>query len=205
MPVRVKICGITTVADAVAAASAGADALGLMFYAGSPRALTPAAARQITRELPPFLTLTGVFVNPARDEVLRAIGETGIDTLQFHGDESPQFCASFDLPVIKALRVKDAGSLAALQDFRTRAVLLDAFVPGQLGGTGARFNWDLAIRARESGHRIILAGGLSPENIRDAVSKVAPFGVDVSSGVESAPGKKDHAKVAEFIRKAREA
>lgn len=204
MSLRIKICGITRPQDALAAAEAGADALGFMFFAGSSRAIDLAAAREIIRQLPPFIARVGVFVNPSREEVLRAM-EAGIDTLQFHGEESPEFCASFDRPVIKALRVRDASSLTSLGQYRVAAILLDAFVPGQLGGTGARFDWELAIRARETGARIILAGGLTPENIGEAVRKVRPFGVDVSSGVECSPGQKDSAAIFRFIEKARAA
>ena len=201
--IRIKICGITRVEDALLAAEAGADALGFMFFAGSPRSLSAARAREITGELPPFIARVGVFVNAGREEVLRTVDEAGINVLQFHGDESPEFCASFSLPVMKALRVKDAASLEAIPRFGKRAILLDAFVPGQLGGSGTRFNWDLAVRAKEHGRPIVLAGGLTPENVQDAIGKVTPYGVDVSSGVESAPGVKDAAKVREFIQRAR--
>lgn len=204
MAVRVKICGITRAADGIAAAEAGADALGFMFFEGSPRAVSAARAREIIRELPPFVARVGVFVNAGRDEVLRMAEEAGVNALQFHGDETPEFCASFGLPVVKALRVKDAGSLEAVSIY-AGPLLLDAFVPGQLGGTGARFNWELAVRACEGGRCILLAGGLTPENVGDAVAKVRPYGVDVSSGVEKALGEKDAAKVADFIRAAKAA
>ena len=202
MGVRIKICGITRLEDALLATEAGADALGFMFFSGSKRAVTAPAAREITRQLPPFVTRVGVFVNAARDEVQRIAEEAGINALQFHGDETPEFCASFALPVLKALRVQDANSLNVIPQFATAGILLDAFVPGQLGGTGARFNWDLAIRAREYGRPIVLAGGLTPENVQDAVAKVRPYGIDVSSGVESEPGRKDPRKLREFIQRA---
>ena len=202
MGVRIKICGITNVQDALAAVEAGADALGFMFFAGSPRAMSAAAVREITRKLPPFVTRVGVFVNAPREEVVRVTGEAGVNALQFHGDEGPDFCGSFSLPVMKALRVKDASTVEMIPKFEGCAILLDAFVPGQLGGTGAVFNWELAVRAKEYGKPIILAGGLTPENIRDAVAKVGPAGVDVSSGVEASPGRKDAAKVRAFIERA---
>ncbi len=215
MSVRIKICGITNVSDALAAVDAGANALGFMFYAPSPRAVTVQQAAAIIRELPPFVARVGVFVDPAEGEVRRAMAEAGIDTLQFHGNESPAFCRSFGPPdggiagrrVVKAFRVKDASSLAVLESYDTEAWLLDAFVAGQLGGTGARFNWELArgAIARGGPQRVILAGGLTPENAAQAVQEVAPYGLDVSSGVESAPGRKDAEKMRRFIREARRA
>ncbi len=213
MSVRIKICGITNVSDALAAVDAGADALGFMFYAHSPRAVTVDQAAAIIRELPPFVARVGVFVDPAAGEVRRALVEAGIDTLQFHGSESPAFCRSFDPSdggvtgrrVIKAFRVKDASSLTALVDYNDEAWLLDAFVAGQLGGTGARFNWELARSAIARGgpRRVILAGGLTPENAAQAVQEVQPYGLDVSSGVESAPGRKDAEKLRRFIGEAK--
>lgn len=205
MSTRVKICGITSVADGLAAAEAGADMIGLMFYEQSPRHITLAQAAEIARALPPFVLRVGVFVNPAEDEVTRAIGECGLSLLQFHGDETPEFCTQFGLMSLKALRMRDAESLKTLAQFNTDAYLLDAYSPGARGGTGATFNWDLAVEAQKLGKPIFLAGGLTPENVAEAVRKVRPFAVDVSSGVESAPGKKDHAKVRAFIQSARNA
>lgn len=202
MNAKVKICGITSVADALAAADAGADALGFMFYASSPRFLTSAAAREIIRELPPFIARVGVFVDPTEEQVRQAIVETGVDTLQFHGNETPEFCRRFGLKTIKAFRVRDAESLHAAEPFTSEAWLLDSYVAGQLGGTGARFNWELATDAAQR-HCVILAGGLTPENAVEAVRKVRPYGLDVSSGVESAPGRKDAAKVRAFIAAAK--
>ncbi len=202
MSVKVKICGITSVADALAAAEAGADALGFMFYPPSPRYLSNAAAREIIRELPPFIARVGVFVDPTEEQVRQAIAETGIDTLQFHGNETPEFCRRFGLKTLKAFRVRDAESLRETVPFTTEAWLLDSYVAGQLGGTGARFNWDLATEAALR-HCVILAGGLTPENAAEAVRKVRPYGLDVSSGVESAPGRKDAAKVRAFIAAAK--
>jgi len=201
--VRVKICGITSVGDAAAAVDAGADALGFMFYEQSPRLVSFKQAAEIIRELPPLIAKVGVLVNPSDEAVRRAIAETGIDTLQFHGEEPPDFCRRFGLKVIKAFRVRDAGSLAATDSYATEAWLLDSFVAGQHGGTGAQFNWDLAADAARRHNRVILAGGLSPANAAEAVRKVRPFGLDVSSGVESAPGRKDPAKVRDFIAAAK--
>lgn len=203
MSVRVKICGITNPADALAAVAAGADALGFMLYEASPRCVSLAQAAAIIRELPPFVARVGVFVNPTEAFVRQAVAECGIDTLQFHGDESPEFCALFGLKTIKAFRIQNADSLQALPPYSTGAWLLDSFVPGQLGGTGARFNWDLATAAKQLGRPIILAGGLTPDNIAAAVQTVRPFAVDASSGVESAPGRKEAARVRAFIAAAK--
>ena len=203
MSVRVKICGITNPDDALTAVDAGADALGFMFYEPSPRFVTRAQAGAVLRRLPPFVARVGVFVNPSEEEVRRVMAECGIDTLQFHGEEPPEFCRKFGLRVIKAFRVRDAESLRATHAYPTEAWLLDSFAPGQHGGTGATFNWDLATEATRHSHQVILAGGLTPENAAEAVRKVRPYGLDVSSGVESAPGKKDPAKVRAFIAAAK--
>src|SRR5262245_42848090 len=200
--VRVKICGITRVEDALAAVEAGADALGFMFYHLSPRFVSAAAAATIIRALPPFVAKVGVFVDAPEDVVRRAIEDCGLDTLQFHGQEPPEFCRRFTLKVIKAFRIRDAASLAATRDYGTETWLLDSYVAGQPGGTGETFNWEIAAQAVQSGGRVVLAGGLTPENVAAAVRQVRPFGVDVSSGVESAPGIKDAAKVQAFIRAA---
>ena len=199
METRVKICGITSVADGLAAAEAGADMIGLMFYDKSPRHITLPQAMEIARALPPFLMRVGVFVNPDEALVTRAIAECGLGLLQFHGDETPDFCTQFSLMSMKALRMRDTESLKQLENFRTDAFLLDAFSKNGLGGTGEKFNWDLAVEAQKYGKPIFLAGGLTPENVTAAVRQVNPFAVDVSSGVESAPGKKDPAKIKAFI------
>jgi phosphoribosylanthranilate isomerase len=203
--VKVKICGITSVADALAATEAGADLVGLMFCEKSPRYVTLAAASEIARQLPPFVVKVGVFVNPPADVVVRSIVECGLNLLQFHGEESPEFCAQFGVMSMKAFRIRDAESLQALPRYPTDAWLLDAYVPGQPGGTGERLSWDLAVEAAKLGRVVFLAGGLTPENVADAVRRVRPFGVDVSSGVEAAPGRKDPAKVRAFIRAVRSA
>jgi phosphoribosylanthranilate isomerase len=199
MTTKVKICGLTSVADAVAAAEAGADMIGLMFYEKSPRHISLALAAEIARAVSPFVLKVGVFVNPEEALVSRAIAECGLSVLQFHGDETSEFCTQFGLMSLKAIRVQNAESLNALENFQTNAFLLDAYSKSGLGGTGEKFNWDLAVAAQKFGKPIFLAGGLTPENVADAVKQVRPFAVDVSSGVESAPGKKDAAKVRAFI------
>jgi phosphoribosylanthranilate isomerase len=200
MGTKVKICGITSVADGLTAAEAGADMIGLMFYDRSPRHITVAAAAEIARALPPFVLRVGVFANPEPDAVLRAIGECGLNLLQFHGDETPDFCTQFGVMSLKAFRIRDAESLKPLAGFNTDAFLLDAHSSSGLGGTGETFNWELARAAQEFGKPIFLAGGLTPGNVAEAVRQVRPFAVDVSSGVESAPGKKDAAKIHAFIQ-----
>ncbi|MDW8307788.1 MAG: phosphoribosylanthranilate isomerase [Verrucomicrobiales bacterium] len=205
MSVKVKICGITNLADARAALDAGADMLGFVFYETSPRFVPVEAAAAIIRELPSHAVKVGVFVNPAEALVTRAIIECGLNLLQFHGDEPPEFCTQFGLMSVKAFRLRDARSLESLPRYPTDAWLLDTFVPGQLGGTGRTFNWELAIEAQKLGKPIFLAGGLTPENVAEAVARVRPFAVDVSSGVEVAPGRKDHAKVRAFVAAAKAA
>jgi phosphoribosylanthranilate isomerase len=200
MKTQVKICGITSVADALTAAEAGADMIGLMFYEGSPRHIFLATAAEIDRALPPLVLRVGVFVNPDPAQVMAAISACGLNLLQFHGDEPSDFCTQFGVMSIKALRVQSEESLKELENFNTDAFLLDAYSKSGLGGTGEKFNWDLAIEARKFGKPIFLAGGLTPENVAAAVKQVRPFAVDVSSGVESAPGKKDAAKVRAFIQ-----
>ena len=203
MSVRVKICGITNVTDGLVAAEAGADMIGLMFYDKSPRHISLATAVEISRALPPHVQRVGVFVNPDAAQVMEAIATCGLNLLQFHGDETSDFCTQFGLMSVKALRVQNEESIAVLENYHTDAYLLDAHSKSGLGGTGEKFNWDLAIEAQKFGKPIFLAGGLTPENVADAVRQVRPFAVDVSSGVESAPGKKDAAKVRAFIKSTR--
>jgi phosphoribosylanthranilate isomerase len=205
METKVKICGITNLADAQAAVEAGADALGFNFYEKSPRYVSLKTASAISKQLPPFVMRVGVFVDAEPDFVLRAIGEAGLTMLQFHGDEPPEFSTQFGLMSMKAFRIRDEKTLAELPKFPTDAYLLDAFSPEARGGTGEKFNWELAVDAQKFGKPIFLAGGLIPENVADAVRQVRPFAVDVSSGVESAPGKKDAAKIRAFIQAVRNA
>ena len=203
MNTRIKICGITNLDDAQAVVEAGADALGFIFYEKSPRFVPLKTAAEISKQLPPFVMRVGVFVNATEDFVLRAIAECNLTMLQFHGDEPPEFCSQFGLMSMKAFRIRDAETLKLIPNYQTDAYLLDAFSSTTLGGTGEKFDWDLAVEAQKFGKPIFLAGGLTPENVAEAVKKVQPFGVDVSSGVESAPGKKDHAKVKAFISAAK--
>lgn len=205
MSVKIKICGITSVADGLAAAEAGADMIGLMFYEKSPRHITLQAAAEIAQAVSPFVTKVGVFVNPTEELVLRAIDECGLNMLQFHGDETPEFCLQFGAMCVKAFRIRDAQSLQALPVYQTDAYLLDAYSASGLGGTGEKFNWNLAVEAKKFGKPIFLAGGLTPDNVAAAVRQVQPFAVDVSSGVESSPGKKDYAEVRAFIANVRNA
>jgi phosphoribosylanthranilate isomerase len=202
MAPRVKICGVTRVEDARAAVEAGADAIGFVFYPPSPRAVALERAVEIARELPPFVARVGVFVDPEETAVRNAAELAGLTALQFHGSESPEFCRRFRIPVIKAFRMQTASSLDLLEAYRELPWLLDSFAPGQLGGTGVAFDWALAQAAKQRNPRLILAGGLTATNVAEAVRQVAPYAVDVSSGVEVAPGVKDHAILREFIRAA---
>lgn len=191
--------------DALCAASAGADALGFMFYQPSPRFIPLEAAAAISQKLPSHVVKVGVFVDAPEELVLRAIAGCGLNLLQFHGNESPEYCLQFGLMSMKAFRIKDAASLQALAEYPTDAWLLDSYVADKLGGTGERFNWDLARQAQQLGRPIFLAGGLAPENVAEAVRQVRPYAVDVSSGVEGSPGRKDHEKVRAFIKAAKAA
>jgi phosphoribosylanthranilate isomerase len=205
MDVKVKICGVTSVEDAQAAVAAGADAVGLMFCPGSPRRIPVETAQAIERSLPPAVLRVGVFADPAPEEVFAVMRQCGLNLLQFHGRETPEFCRQFGLMTMKAFRIRDAQSLLEIANYQTDAVLLDSCVPGMAGGTGATFNWALAVEARKFGKPIFLAGGLTPENVAEAVRTVRPFAVDVSSGVEQSPGKKDAAKMRAFVAAARSA
>lgn len=201
--VRSKICGITRVEDALAAAAAGADAIGLVFYAKSPRAVSVEQAQQIIAALPPFVTTVGLFVDMPRPELQQILAQVPLDLLQFHGDESVEQCEGYGRPYIKALRVKAGDDIAALmaQYPSASGVLLDTFVEGVPGGTGLAFDWSLV--PAELPKPVILAGGLTPDNVATAIDRVRPYAVDISGGVESAKGIKDADKVRAFIRAAR--
>lgn len=201
---RVKICGITRVEDALAAALGGADAIGMIFYPKSPRFVARTAAREIRRALPPFVSCVAVFVNPSPAEVQEVIEEVGPTHLQFHGDESAGFCGQFGLPAIKAFRVRQGADLlkstASFPD--AAAWLLDAFVEGY-GGAGESFDWSLVPEVLD--RPMILSGGLTPINVGEAVRRVRPWAVDVASGVEASKGIKDHGMMERFIQEVRRA
>ncbi|SDF70638.1 phosphoribosylanthranilate isomerase [Phytopseudomonas seleniipraecipitans] len=201
--VRCKICGITRLEDALAAVAAGADAIGLVFYARSPRSVSIEQARSIVAGLPPFVTTVGLFVDMPQAEIEQVLAAVPLDLLQFHGDESAADCDALKRPYIKALRVRAQDDVTALVDAYpdARAVLLDTFVDGVPGGTGQAFDWAL-VPAR-LGKPVILAGGLTPENVAAAIAQVQPYAVDVSGGVELAKGIKDAAKVKDFVRAVR--
>ena len=200
--VKVKICGITNIEDALHAAGCGADALGFVFFDRSPRCLSPEAAREIIATLPPFVTAVGLFVNERPERIGQIADFCGLDVIQLHGDEGPADCDYSPRRVVKALRVKEAASLDGHAAYAVSALLLDAWVAGAYGGTGERFNWELAAAVARQ-RPVVLAGGHTAENVAGAVRTVRPYGVDVSSGVEASPGRKDPAKVAAFIRNAK--
>lgn len=199
--VKVKICGITNLADALAAVEAGADALGFNFWTRSRRYLTPRAAREIVAQVPAGVLCVGVFVNEAAPvDVERAAAEAGVGAVQLHGEETPEFCAEVrGFEVIKALRVGGRFRSEWVARFATEAVLLDAYSEGLPGGTGRTFDWALAKEARARVSKLYLAGGLTPDNVGAAVEQVGPYAVDVCSGVESAPGRKDAGRVRAFV------
>ena len=200
---RIKICGITNLEDALAATDYGADALGFVFHKKSPRNVTPETAKKIISELPPYITTVGVFVNEKKDDIEKIVRFSGLDIIQLHGSEPPEMCRMCR-KVIKAIRVKDLTSLEPLNKYKVSAFLLDTYSPNATGGTGRIFNWDIAVEAKKMG-RIILAGGLTPENVAEAIRWVMPFAVDAATGVESKTGKKDHKKLRQFIESARKA
>ncbi|MFC6673495.1 phosphoribosylanthranilate isomerase [Marinobacterium aestuariivivens] len=199
MTTRIKICGITRLEDARAAVDLGAHALGFVFYEPSPRHVAPEVAAEIIARLPPFVTTTALFVDAPPEQVAQVMALTGIDLLQFHGNETENDCVRFKRPYIKALRMKSGlDPEAAVAEYPSaRAILLDAYRPGVPGGTGEAFDWSLIPQTLRSD--IILAGGLGPDNVRAAVERVRPFAVDVSGGVEASRGIKDHNKMKQFI------
>ena len=201
---RVKVCGITSREDALAACDAGADALGFNFAEAAKRRnryVDPDAARAIISELPPFVTTVAVCVNAPLETVRQYLDF--VDFVQLHGDESPEFCAALGGRVIKAFRVGPEFDPSQMAAYNAAAYLLDAYVPGEPGGTGQTFDWNTAVRAKALGRHIVLAGGLTPENVAEAVGAVRPYAVDVAGGVESAPGKKDYELIRRFILGAR--
>lgn len=202
---RVKICGITTPDDALAAADAGADAIGIVFYPDSPRCVTLPVAAEIAAAVPPFVTVVALFVDEPRSVIERTLCEVSVNVLQFHGQEPPEECASYQRPWLKAFRVRPELDLpAACRAYRgARGALLDTWQDGVPGGTGKTFDWQLA--RHELALPVVLAGGLNQTNVGDAIRAVRPRAVDVSGGVESAPGVKDHDIIRQFIAAVREA
>ncbi len=203
--IRVKICGITNIEDALAAVDYGADALGFVFYQKSPRYVVPEMVREIIAQLPPFVSTVGVFANETPEKIKEILKFSGIDILQLHGDEPPDTCYIWHR-VIKALRVRDFADLKPLEVCRVSSFLLDTYSAESYGGTGQVFNWDIAVEAKKFG-RIILSGGLNPDNIEKAVRYAKPYAVDVSSGIEieEEKGKKDLKKMKVFIERAKKA
>ena len=203
MMVKVKVCGITNVRDARSAATAGADALGFNFVAGSKRYIDPQFVRPIIMEVPPFVSCVGVFVNAEPQRVVEIMDMCGLHYAQLHGSESPARCARLKgRKLIKAFRIRKQDDVRELAKYRVDAYLLDTYVPGQQGGTGETFDWSIARAAREHG-RIIIAGGLTPDNVAQAIRQARPYGVDVASGVEEEPGLKSRRLVQAFIRNAK--
>lgn len=196
---RVKICGITNKNDAILACDSGADAIGLVFYPPSPRFVSNKQAADVVSALPPFITSVALFVNAQRQEIEQVLDEVAIDLIQFHGDETEEFCASFKRPYIKAVRMKEGLDLYKVQnDYASaRGLLLDTYKKGVPGGTGEAFNWDKV--PHDLSLPVILAGGLVPENIAQAIKQVKPYAVDVSGGVEASKGKKDRQKIIRFM------
>ncbi len=199
----VKICGITNIEDGLKAASLGVDALGFIF-APSMRRVKPDTTQKIIQALPTTLLKVGVFVDEDPEEVLRVAEYCGLNALQFHGKESPDYCQTFSMLVIKAIQIKDLESLDDMERYPDITLLLDTYSPVQAGGTGNSFSWEIALKAKEK-RDFILSGGLNQDNVGEAIKKMRPFGVDVCSGVETNPGKKDLLKMAEFVKEVRKA
>lgn len=203
---KVKICGITNWDDAKLASECGADALGFIFFKDSPRYIRPDAARRIVAMLPPFLLTVGVFVDEELPTVRHIVDSCGLSLAQLHGNEDASFCDALERPVLKAVRLRDRASLLGLAEYKgqtnVRGFVIDSYVESSYGGTGKQADWSLAAEAART-WPILLAGGLTPENVQAAVREVRPYGVDVSSGVEASPGKKDPGKLKEFIRAAK--
>ena len=198
--VNIKICGITNLEDALLAAKLGADALGFIFYSKSPRKVEPEIARQIIAQLPPLVAVVGVFVDEAAAVVQELAARAGLDWFELHGQESPDYCRNLGLKVIKGFRIENEDSLRLLAGYQSaaQAMLLDTYKKGQAGGTGEIFDWHLTRKARKYGH-IILAGGLNPDNVAQAIKVAGPDAVDAASGTEAAPGKKDPDRLRAFF------
>ena len=204
MATKIKICGITNLPDARLAVELGADALGFIFYPKSPRYIPVAKAADICNTLPPFIAKVGVFVDELEYEIEKALSECLLNAVQFHGEEPPGFCQKFPAKSIKAIRMRDESSLTAASEYDVDALLLDTYTDAERGGTGKTFDWSLAVKAKEMlAPPIILSGGLTTTNVQEAIRKVKPYAVDVSSGVEREPGKKDPEKLRRFIELAK--
>ena len=199
--VKVKVCGMTSLKDALVAVEGGADAVGFIFYKKSPRSVTMKTVREIVLELPPFVDTVGVFVDETAEQVNKIADYCNLDIIQLHGNESPTFCKKIRRKVIKAFRIKDMQSVKKISNFQVSGFLLDTFSENLHGGTGKVFDWNLALPAKKFGP-VIMAGGLTPNNVQQAVRQIRPYGVDVCSGVESEPGIKDHKKVRAFLKNA---
>ena len=201
----IKICGITNYEDAALAVDLGVDALGFIFVASSPRKIEPDNASEIIKKLPPFVKAVGVFVNEKTDKIMDIVKYCGLDNIQLHGDESPETCEVLMPRSIKVLRIKDDSTPEQYVTYRgkIRAFLLDTYSKKAAGGTGKTFNWDIAVKMKDLGVPIILAGGLNPSNIQEAIQKVNPYGLDIASGIEEKPGKKDHSLMKELFEKIR--
>ena len=200
--VKVKVCGMTSLKDALVAVEVGADAVGFIFYKKSPRSVTMKTVREIVLELPPFVDTVGVFVDETAEQINKIADYCNLDIIQLHGDESPTFCKKIRRKVIKAFRIKDMQSVKKISNFQVSGFLLDTFSENLHGGTGKVFDWNLALPAKKFGP-VIMAGGLTPNNVQQAVRQIRPYGVDVCSGVESEPGIKDHKKVRAFLNNAK--
>ena len=199
---KIKICGITNLEDAQNAVALGADAIGFIFTPKSPRYITPDAAEEIAIKMPPFIKLVGVFVNQSKDEIDEIANKAKIDLIQLHGQESPEFCLTLDHQVIKAINIADIVDIQEMSKYMgmVSAILLDTKIDGKEGGTGICFDWGIALQAKEEFDiPIILAGGINQENVQKAISLVNPYAIDVSSGVEEYPGKKDYNKMTSVI------
>ena len=201
---RIKICGITNLDDGLEAIAAGVDALGFVFVPNTPRYITPSQAKLVIKQLPPFITNVGLFVDSEIDEIEDIVNHCKLDAVQLHGNESPEMCSQISLQtkVIKSFHVKKELQVLRneIENYRVDAYLLDTFIKGKAGGTGQTFDWRIAEGLSQ---RIILAGGLTPDNIGTAIAQLQPYGVDVSSGVEKSPGKKDTNKIYSFVRQVR--
>ena len=200
MTVRIKVCGITRFEDAKVAASIGVDAIGFIFYKRSPRYISPEEAAIIIKQLPPFVSRVGVFVDEDPEKVVGIARATGIDTIQLHGTESPRYCGKIPLPVIKAFSIEPETDLSLLEQYHVSGFLLDTWASGQRGGTGRTFDWTIARNACVKYDRVILAGGLNPANLVEALESVHPYGIDINSGVEIKPGIKNPRKIHDAVR-----